>query len=48
MVEETKEEIPLTSGILTLTLEKAELTHDVETFGKMDPFVKFDYAGLNF
>ena len=34
--------------MLSLTLVEAELTHDTETFGKMDPFVKItsEHLGL--
>ena len=30
----------VTGGKLTITLVEAKLTHDTETFGKMDPYVK--------
>ena len=33
---------------LSLTVVEAELTRDTETFGKMDPFVKFSYGDLEF
>ena len=33
---------------LSLTVVEAELTRDTETFGKMDPFVKFSYGELEF
>ena len=35
-------------GILSLNVIEAELTRDTETFGKMDPFVKFKYGELEF
>ena len=35
-------------GILSLTVIEADLTRDTETFGKMDPFVKFTYGDLKF
>jgi Ca2+-dependent lipid-binding protein len=44
--EEKKEEAPLTSGQLSLTLTKATLTRDTEMFGKMDPYVGFEYNGV--
>jgi hypothetical protein len=46
--EEKKEEVPLTSGQLSLTLTKATLTRDTETFGKMDPYVGFEYNGVDY
>lgn len=33
------------SGWLKITLREATLTHDADAFGKMDPYVVFDYAG---
>lgn len=33
------------AGNLTITVKKAELTHDTETFGKMDPYVTWTYEG---
>lgn len=33
------------AGNLTLTVKKAELTHDTETFGKMDPYAMWEYEG---
>ena len=32
-------------GVLELTIVRAELTHDTETFGKMDPYVVGKQAG---
>jgi hypothetical protein len=46
VVEEKKEEVPVTSGFLSLTLTKATLKHDTELFGRMDPFVNFEYNGV--
>ena len=33
---------------LSLTVIEADLTRDTETFGKMDPFIKFKYNELEF
>jgi len=35
----------LGSGWLKLTIREANLKRDTDTFGKMDPYVTFDYAG---
>lgn len=36
------------SGQLSLIVMRAELTHDTETIGKMDPYVKIKYNGKQY
>ena len=31
---------------MKLTIVEAKLTHDLESFGKMDPFCALDYRGV--
>jgi Ca2+-dependent lipid-binding protein len=37
-----------TGGNLTLTVVQGQLTRDVETFGKMDPYVTIMYQGQKY
>jgi len=34
----------MTKGVLTITVLEGDLTHDTETFGKMDIYARFTHS----